>query len=203
MNFTSSPLPRKAGSAEASAKATGANGDDRQVFARARPKQNKVVKRVPRFFLSCACLEAIMEGEGCANGSQPIFVLLSTCRLSAPETLSYIDDHIISGITLGALLLLVINSCINPIIYNFMSGLCIRGRIHEVKVCPGQIEGKRLVSLVINCSQSPRMFTHCTVDQWSCHKVSAGSGWCIVTTETRCFSLMSSFVPVYRLTLAS
>lgn len=203
MNFTSLPLPRKAGSAEASAKATGANGDDRQVFARARPKQNKVVKRVPRVFLPCACLEAIMEGKGCANGSQPIFVL-STCRLSAPETLSYMDDHIISGITLGALLLLVINSCINPIIYNFMSGLWVRGRIHEVKVYPGQIEGKRLVSVVINCSQRPQMFTHCTVDQWSCHKaISAGSGWCVVTTETRSFSLMSSFVPVYRLTLAS
>jgi hypothetical protein len=52
-----------------------------------------------------------------------------------------------SGITLGAQLLMLINSCINPIIYNFMSGkygtdaVITRsspGNVLQVTVTPGE-----------------------------------------------------------------
>ncbi|XP_025111367.1 orexin receptor type 2-like isoform X2 [Pomacea canaliculata] len=76
----------------------------------------------------------------------PVYIW-NMIRLSAPETLSYMDDHIISGITLGALLLLVINSCINPIIYNFMS-VKFRNEFRSVchcwlKICAATDKGAR------------------------------------------------------------
>ena len=51
-------------------------------------------------------------------------------RLVNPDSLVSLDPDLVSAITLGAHLLLMINSCINPVIYNFMSGtlLCHRRR---------------------------------------------------------------------------
>ncbi|XP_076462097.1 orexin/Hypocretin receptor type 1-like [Babylonia areolata] len=50
----------------------------------------------------------------------PVYIW-NMIRLVAPESLVFLDPHLVSGITLGSHLLLLINSCINPLIYNFMS----------------------------------------------------------------------------------
>ncbi|XP_076440841.1 orexin receptor type 2-like [Babylonia areolata] len=52
--------------------------------------------------------------------SLPVYIW-NMIRLVSPGSLWYLDTELVSGITLGAQLLLLINSCINPIIYNFMS----------------------------------------------------------------------------------
>lgn len=54
--------------------------------------------------------------------------MLWVCRLMNPNSLVSLDADLVSAITLGAHLLLMINSCINPVIYNFMSGTLLGHR---------------------------------------------------------------------------
>ncbi|KAL8561671.1 hypothetical protein ACOMHN_054969 [Nucella lapillus] len=50
----------------------------------------------------------------------PVYIW-NMIRLVDPYLVMYLDAELVSGVTLGAHLLLLINSCINPLIYNFMS----------------------------------------------------------------------------------